>query len=112
MKYCLKYCLKYCMNYCLKYCFKYCLKILYEILYEILFAILFEILHEILIHVCSISGVYVQEAAVAAPWRRQGYLGGATLRKGEIPKKWISLIFSFHFWRHSLEIRIMDIGAT
>ena len=72
-------------------------EILYEILYETLNEILNEILHEILIHVWTISAVYVQEAAVAAPWRRQGYLGGANLRKGEIFKKWISLIFSFHF---------------
>ena len=53
-------------------------EILFGILYEIFFEILYEILHEKLIYVWKISAVYVQEAAVAAPWRRQGYQGGAT----------------------------------
>ena len=55
-------------------------KDMYEILYEILHEILYE---EILIHVWTISALYVQEAAVAAAKRRQGYLGGAI----QLPKK-------------------------
>ena len=55
-------------------------KDMYEILYEILHEILYE---ETLIHVWTISALYVQEAAVAAAKRRQGYLGGAI----QLPKK-------------------------